>query len=718
MPNRLAQSTSPYLLQHQDNPIDWYEWSEEAFAAAKAQDKPVLISVGYSSCHWCHVMAHESFEAEDVAELLNEHFICIKVDREERPDVDEAYMMAVQLISGRGGWPMTVFTTPDKKPFFAGTYFPKEDRGQYPGFKSLLKQLATLWKTQRSEVLRSANEVAKGLNKALTRPSDSITSTLPLDLFDQCYSSQRSTFDPEWGGFGEAPKFPSHSALNFLLDYAAVREEAAPEAIGMVFATLTRMVLGGIHDHVGGGFARYSTDREWRLPHFEKMLYDNALLLQNLMRAAGLASAIGADGEADLFERASIGIIEWLRREMSAPNGMFMSAIDADSEGEEGLFYLWSRAEIESVLGPRAEAFIQAFGIDAEGNYLDEATRQRTGLNLIAPMSDHGPQFRTELQMLFAAREKRERPLTDHKCLAAWNGMAITALAEAGEVSMAQRAAEAWLEAIHTFGELPHQVTDGRCSGLAFLDDYAHMCLGFAALAAATGEKRYFEQANALANEMVAKFADRERNGFFFTTHQHEELFGRTKPSFDQPVPSPNATAVLALVTLGHYEEAEKHLMGVIGWAQKAPSAAEALVHAMLMLVVARSQNEDAPVESVLPVQEVKKPVGKVTARLASQEISGDKGRVLVSVPEGVHVNTNNPPARWLVPTELRAEGIKISPSYPAGANDRLEGDFEIEFTISADRRPAEFELRLSFQACTDTECLPGDEIVMGGVVL
>lgn len=731
MPNRLAQSTSPYLKQHEHNPIDWYEWGAEAFEKAKREDKPIFLSIGYSSCHWCHVMAHESFEDAEVAEFLNTHFVSIKVDREERPDVDEAYMTAVQLISGRGGWPTTIFMTPDKKPFFAGTYFPKNDRGQYPGFMTLARNIVGLWRKSRGEVTKSAQEISIAIERTLSRTISSLTSTIQPELFQECFNAQRADFDGTHGGFGSAPKFPSHTGLAFLMDYAMVSPDAAPEALSMVFMTLEKMALGGIHDQLGGGFHRYSTDAQWLLPHFEKMLYDNALLLGNYARAARIAHELEAPF-ASLFDQTTIGILEWLKREMVSPEGFFYSAIDADSEGEEGLFYLWSVQEVQEVLGDRAPAFLSAFGFEPEGNYNDEATRQKTGLNIPHLKSDQRDSFRSEIQALMARREQRERPMLDHKAIAAWNGLLVRGLLEAEEILLAERCVRAWMQATQQHGELPHQVTLGQSSGHGYLDDYAAMALAALELAMATQKPEYEAFGRQLVTTMRERFFDAEKGGFFLTSTQHEELLGRSKPATDQPIPSGNALAIEACCAVGDLETAERSLMAVLGWAQKLPNATEALIRAAMLFLMtqaadAQSTSEGttdavAPVAAVIPPAQPPAPVGKVSAKLSGREIVAQGGEahgtVILDIPEGLHLNTNDPPARWLVATALEFEGIRPEIDYPKGQSDRYEGVVEIPFRMTGVREPMEFGVRVRFQACTETECKNPDEIVLDGVIL
>ncbi len=575
MPNRLAASTSPYLLQHQDNPVDWMEWGPEAFELASREDRPIFLSIGYSSCHWCHVMAHESFEDEEVARVLNSRFVSIKVDREERPDVDEAYMAAVQLATGRGGWPMSCFLTPDKKPFFAGTYFPKEDRGEYPGFLTLLLSIHHAWVTRRSELVGSANEFAEHLVDALSRSAPSLGLSLDDSLFESAIQVLHEEFDHEHGGFGSHPKFPPHTALSFMLDYAlhgtgpiAYREMARE----MSLATLHAMCLGGIHDHLGGGFHRYSTDERWLLPHFEKMLYDNAQLLECLQAASLLD-----DPRSSVLKSAATGIVSWLKQEMTSPEGCFYSAVDADSEGEEGRYYTWNSLEIDEVLGADSLGFKEVFQVKSGGNFDDEATRQPSGLNILH-LQEPQAGFASEKARLLLARSKRIRPETDIKSLASWNGMMIRSLALVGEAEAASRCAETWLKAEREAGFLPHQITNGRSSGLAFLDDYAHLADGLFILSQATSDTTLKHESLRLTQKLIALFKDSAEGGFFFRSNEHEELFGRPKPPLDGSTPSPNSVAIRCLIHHDLWDHAEKALTAFLGWMTQAPNATESML--------------------------------------------------------------------------------------------------------------------------------------------
>jgi uncharacterized protein YyaL (SSP411 family) len=564
MSNLLAKESSPYLLQHKDNPVEWLPWGPEAFERAGREDKPVFLSIGYSSCHWCHVMAHESFEDEEVASLLNRHFVSVKVDREERPDVDETYMMAVQLQSGRGGWPMSVFLTPDKAPFFAGTYFPKSDRGGYPGFVTILRQLEGLWRSERARVAEAAGQFAEAVTEALSQPTPPASGPLEASLLLEAFEQVAKRFDPAHGGTVGAPKFPPHGALELWLTAEKLGFLADPmrtEAASMAKRTLEQMALGGIHDHVGGGFHRYSTDERWLLPHFEKMLYDNALMIGNLGRA----------GMRQPAER----LIGWLEREMRTDDGLYASALDADSEGEEGKYYVWTLGELMDALGHGADAFIADFGLEEEGNFLDEATHQKTGANILhleeAPTRD----WTEELRLLLAKRTERIPPMRDDKALMGWNGLLVAGLADAGALEQANALAQAlwlwWREGT------PHQVTNGKATGTAYLEDVAGLAWGFVKLSESVQDGPWRERALEIV-DFAEAFRDREAGGYFSTSDRHEKLLGRTKPYLDHPIPSANALMARSLLRLGRQEEAVRLSEAGLGWVERAPGSSEALL--------------------------------------------------------------------------------------------------------------------------------------------
>jgi uncharacterized protein YyaL (SSP411 family) len=712
MPNRLEGEDSPYLLQHKDDPVDWFPWGEEAFDLARREDKPVFLSVGYSSCHWCHVMAHESFQDPEVAKVLNETCVSVKVDREERPDVDDAFMTAVQMATGHGGWPMSVFLTPGKKPFFAGTYFPKEARGDFPGFRTLVASVGQSWREQRQEIEAAAERFAEALSTYVAQSAGPLSPVLEMGLVDRAVEELHAEFDFENGGFGLRPKFPPHATLRFLIEYAARRHTAADtdeslidQAGHMALMTLERMALGGIHDQVGGGFHRYATDAEWRLPHFEKMLTDNAQLLRLYATAAESA---GDDCLKDHFRRVSRGIVRFLREVLRTEDGMFMTAVDADSEGEEGLYYTWTVQEVRDALGDRAETFVQAFGLEDEGNYLDEATRERTGRNVLKLDQDVGGAFDPDLLALAKARSGRTHPLVDDKCLASANGLAIGALAKAGETEMAAVCARRWLQE----RVLPHQVTRGRAKGEAFLDDYAAMANGLLDLFDATEERGWRDAASRLADEMCALFRTGDR--FYATSTAHEELFGRTVPALDHSTPSPVAEAARALYRLGRHEEARRALLDCLGWMQRTSRAAHSLV---LLAFCDLLDHPDA--DRTFGAQAGP----SVAVRLEPREVPvGDDGwahtEVVMRIPDGLHVNSSDPGAKWLTPTTVRVEGVFGEASFPSAQGDTYSGELRIPLRLRPKKGSDEFQLTVRYQPCTETECLLPQEAVLSGVVL
>ncbi|MEA2554069.1 MAG: uncharacterized protein QOJ65_2245 [Fimbriimonadaceae bacterium] len=762
MPNRLAQETSPYLLQHKDNPVDWYPWGDEAFEKAKREDKPVFLSVGYSSCHWCHVMEHESFEDQAVAEILNRSFVSIKVDREERPDIDEAYMTAVQLSSGRGGWPMSVFLTPDRKPFFAGTYFPKEDREGYPGFQTILVQIAAAWATKKEDLKRAGDEFAHALEETLTKAAPAGQAKLEFELLNNVVRAFASDFDPENGGTIGAPKFPPHTGLDFLMRYALqsdVPDELRQAAVGMALLTLEKISLGGIHDHVGGGFHRYSTDEKWILPHFEKMLYDNALMLGNLAKGAMIASQLD-ERLYGLFYRGMSGIVHWVLKDMTSPEGLFCSALDADTEGVEGKYYVWTVQEVRDLLGERADAFIKAFNLLPEGNFEDEATHEKTGANVLYLTDSTGLEFMEDLAKLSAAREKRIGPALDDKAIVAWNGLMISALVESGiAIGQAEAAAEAILNVEKDHGELPHQIAKGKASGTAFLDDYAYFAHSLLALTALHEEiesgriklkgelpkdmrsaKAWRQEAERLIGQMIERFYDHEHGGFFYTATNHEVLFGRTKQAFDQPMPSPNAIAIRCLLEIGDQERAQQSLESFLGWMERAPTATEALHIGAMDLLAMRSEaaavvqvpssvkpptTQEPSILQVPSSPTVQAPAAmELNVRLEPKELRAGvdrsaEGKIVIEVPEGFHINSSEPPARWLTPTRVDVQPVSAEVQYPPARNDRYEGRVEIPFKVRLpeNEQGADFEIKVSYQACTESECLLPQEKRLNGVV-
>ena len=568
--NRLADETSPYLLQHASNPVDWYPWGEEAFERARAEDRPVLLSVGYSSCHWCHVMAHESFEDESIAAVMNEGWVNIKVDREERPDVDSVYMTATQAMTGQGGWPMTVFMTPEGDPFYAGTYFPPDDGHGRPGFRRVLEALRDSWDTDRERLLASASRITEQLQAATEREASG-DATVTADLTASAVDRLRGAYDATWGGFGAAPKFPSPSTLEFLLlhDNAASPPDAGqPGARTMAVETLRSMALGGMYDHLGGGFARYSVDREWLVPHFEKMLYDNAQLVRAYTHAWQVT------GEP-LFEEVVRETLAYLEREMLHAEGGFYSAQDADSEGIEGKFFVWTPAEFAAVLGPEEGSIAaEVYGVTVAGNFQDphhpefgrrNVLTRRAPLNHIAmsrgmtveAIEERIPAWR---ERLLAERETRVRPGLDDKVLTSWNGLALAAFAEAGRVfgepsyvAVAERNAAFVREAMWHDGRLLHTWKDGRARIDGMIEDYTYYGLGLIELYRATGDLAHLHWAAELLEVIVERFRDSGGGGVYEAASDAERLILRQKPLFDAASPSGNGAAALLAFWLGRY---------------------------------------------------------------------------------------------------------------------------------------------------------------------
>ena len=536
--NRLASATSPYLLQHADNPVDWFPWGDEALTKAETEDRPIFLSIGYAACHWCHVMERESFEDEDTAAYLNEHFVAIKVDREERPDLDAIYMDAVQALNhGQGGWPLSAFLTPDGKPFFAGTYYPKVPAHGMPSFRQVLEGIAEAWGGRRNDLERQAARVVEAIStSAALRPS---TEPLTDAITTEALASLTRSFDPTWGGFGSAPKFPQPMTLEFVLR-TAVRGSAAART--MLTTTLDRMASGGIYDQLGGGFARYSTDARWLVPHFEKMLYDNAQLAQLYTRAWLVT-------RDDRYRRVAADTLAYLLREMRHPAGGFFSSQDADSEGVEGRFFVWSWKDLVGIVGEDAAA---ALGATPDGNW------EETNVLWRPPGASDGDGLEDARRALFEVREGRVRPATDDKVLTAWNAMAIQALAEASsafdEPTLLEEAARTADFVVTNLrgsdGRLLRSWRDGTGGGPGYADDHALLASALLALYARTGELRWFREASRLAEGLRRLFADTERGGFFQTGADVDPLVVRPKDLYDNAVPSGNSAAADALLRL------------------------------------------------------------------------------------------------------------------------------------------------------------------------
>lgn len=560
--NNLINETSPYLLQHAHNPVDWYAWGDEAFARAKAEDKPVFVSIGYSACHWCHVMEHESFENEETAAIMNENFVNIKVDMEERPDVDRIYMDFVQMTTGSGGWPLNVFLSPEKLPFFGGTYFPPDNRYNMPSFQRVLTSVADAWATKREELLHSANDVLGEMRRVGL--AEIAGEGLSKDQLDTAFQSFVRYFDAANGGFGGAPKFPPAMGLEFLLRY--YHRTKNENALEIITKTADKMAHGGIYDQLGGGFHRYTVDAIWLTPHFEKMLYDNAQL-------ARLYLHIFQATKDEFYKRIAVETLEYIKREMTNEKGGFYSTQDADSEGVEGKFFVWTPAEIEEILGAEdAQIFNFYYDVSEEGNFeeknilnVENTMAEAAGVLRITP-----EKLQTVLEKgrekLFVEREKRIKPFRDEKVLTAWNGLMLATFAEASAIldsrdylCIARKNADFILENLQKDGYLLRTWKDGKAKLNAYLEDYANFADGLTELFQVSGEIKYLREAKRLADMLITEFWDEESGGFFFTANNHEELLVRKKDYFDNATPSGNSVAADVLLKLAKLTGEEKY---------------------------------------------------------------------------------------------------------------------------------------------------------------
>ena len=590
-PNKLITEKSPYLLQHAYNPVNWFPWGDEAFEIANSEDKPIFLSIGYSTCHWCHVMEKESFEDDEVAKLMNDAFVSIKVDREERPDIDGIYMSVCQMITGSGGWPLTIVMTPDKKPFFTGTYFPKQNRFNRIGMMELIPRLKEIWITKKDEVIKSANEIASSLNN---QNLISDTTVIDKSVLDKAYDELSKRYDETNGGFGSAPKFPSPHNLLFMLRYWKSRNQ--PKALEMVEKTLTEMRHGGIYDHIGFGFARYSTDQNWLVPHFEKMLYDQAMLVMAFTETY-LAT------KNNFYKETAQEILEYVLRDMTHPEGGFYSAEDADSEGEEGKFYLWDADELRNVLDKKESDFaIKVFSIADDGNWIDESKGMMPGTNILhlnkstaelanefnLSEDDFKKKLESVRKKIFLYREKRIHPHKDDKVLTDWNGLMISALAKASQAFGDDKYSEAAIKSYSFIekyltekdGRLIHRFRDGESGLPAHIDDYAFMINALIDLYETTFETKYLKRAVDLNEILMRDFWDDQNGGFYFTSSTSEKLIARQKDVYDGAVPSGNSVALLNLIRLSRFTSNiyfEKKAYVIVkyfsGYVSKSPSA-------------------------------------------------------------------------------------------------------------------------------------------------
>jgi len=741
--NRLARESSPYLLLHKDNPVDWYPWGEEAFTRARADDKPIFLSVGYSTCYWCHVMERESFSEPEIARQLNEGFVCIKVDREERPEVDEIYMGATQLITRSGGWPNSVFLTPDLKPFFAGTYFPPDDARGRPGFPRVLQGLRQAWLFRRAELVQQAEVVAQAMEQHLGGPRGE-AGTLPgQELGAATQAALAARFDPQWGGFGHAPKFPSPANLYFLLDRID-----SDEARKMLVVTLDAMARGGLMDQLAGGFHRYSTDEAWLVPHFEKMLYDNAALARLYSEAAAIAPGAG-------FERVARLTSDFVLRELTGDAGGFLSAIDAETDGHEGAYYTWTASELDAALrGEDGRLFRVVHGLEGEPTF--EADRYV--VQLPAPHAEQAKSLglsEAELLLrlepgrraLLTVRDARPRPLVDDKVLADWNGLMIGALARASALlrepryqAAAERAASFVLEQLvePASGTLLHTWRAGRPSVAAYLDDYAFLIEGLLELHAATGESRWLAEAVRLSEEQERRLADPEAGGYF-SAGEDPRLLVRAKTAFDGAVASGNGIAARNTVELArrtgdaiHRRRAEATLAAFAAGMEEAPLAHVTLVRALERLralpeartgvLVATAASTPVPAAEKASaasgseaLEEEAYAAVAIDGRLGTSDDDDWKPfRIELGVQKGWHVNATAAGA-GLVPVSVAGVVGRVREvRYPAGVAWNggagvvpvYVGRVVIEGEVER-RGGGAVSVEVSYQACDETRCLP-----------
>ena len=730
--NRLIHETSPYLRQHARNPVNWYPWGPEAFDKAKKEDKPVFLSIGYSTCHWCHVMEKESFERNDVAKIINEHYVAIKVDREERPDIDDLFMITTQLITGRGGWPNSVWLTPSGKPWYAGTYFPREDSQGRAGFKTMLKNLAKAWKKQRAEIDEGAESISSSVRKLSSGQRYMTPTSISQKHITNTARSLAMALDPETGGFSGAPKFPPHSILKFLLaDYSRTKDHILLEKIK---PTLEAMAWGGIHDHIGGGFHRYSTDSQWFLPHFEKMLYDNAQLARVYTDAY-----IATDNEQ--YREIALRIFEWVLREMRDKDGGFHSALDADSEGHEGLFYLWRYQEILKVLGKEeGSVFCKIYNISKDGNYREEATGKQTGTNIpflntsideIASETGVKPKDLIKLMAqarskLLAVRVKRVWPHRDDKVIASWNGLMIGSLAHGGRLLKDPRLTKAAVEAADFVmtkmvidGKLRRTYRNKKAKLNAYLDDYAFIADGLLELYTSTGNKRWLHDSKTLANTILKHYQAKDGRGFYLTSDDHEKLLGRTRDPSDSAIPSGNAVAASVLIRL-HRHTKDKAYM----------EAALRTLQTFSGIIVYNPRTSAAMLEAASEYLQI---AGPIKARVLTIAITPSKTEVspgetlelktAIDIAKPWHINPSTKTKDNLSPTQLTVTGDHITKShtkYPEPVTITLPGDKQpiacyqggitirtsVQISDKAKPGPVELHIKIQSQPCSDNSCL------------
>jgi len=724
--NRLANETSPYLLQHAHNPVDWYPWGPEAFEAARSQDKPIFLSVGYSTCYWCHVMERESFENEAVAREMNQRFINIKVDREERPDVDQLYMTAVQVLTQQGGWPMSVFLLPDLRPFYGGTYFPPADAYGRPGFVTLLRAIDDAYRNRRADVNRSAEQLLNILRQLAEPPPASQRITINWEQIDELVRRSTADYDPVHGGFGGAPRFPRQTLLEMLLTYLRLRPvDLDPQSqianrkaqiLSMVRHTLDAMANGGIRDHLGGGFHRYSTDAQWLVPHFEIMLYDNAMLAWCYLEAYEQTEELR-------YARIARGILDFVLREMTSPQGAFYTAFDAEVDAREGGSYLWTAPQVQQALEDsftpeQIAEFLHVYGLDRGPNFADphHGTGRAESNVLYLPDGadrENDPIIVKMRQALYQARRKRKQPLLDTKIITSWNALMIRALAYAGQVLQeqqylhaAERAARFLVKHHMTEeGALYRTSRDGLAKYEAFLDDYAFLCQAMLALHDAGGDENWRDQARALAKGMQYRFADEDRGGFYFTSCDAKDLIVRQKVATDSPLPSGNAVAAMVALELGDRDTAARTLSVFAQQLLQQVEAMSSMLEAAMLYVDQHGELTVEPTADahsrrpISPHQLAERVVTVATSWRSPTELE-----LRLQILPPFHINSNAP-AGGMIPTEVRVPDAQIEAiDYPPGQTWAGQTSIVVRF-----RQPATQVLRvvLRYQACDESACLP-----------
>ena len=724
--NRLVHETSPYLLLHAHNPVDWYPWGDEALELAKKENKLIFLSVGYSTCYWCHVMEREVFSNPEIAEMMNKNFINIKIDREERPDLDEIYMTATQLLIQRGGWPNSVFLTPDLKPFYAGTYFPPTDMPGRPGFPTILDAVHEAWVTREAEVIESANQISKTIEMAISRGFTALNArALDRVLVTAALDYLRTSYSHAYGGFGRAPKFPSPANLEFLLSEYERKSELQTPPIGnesllkMITHTLDMMAYGGMYDQVGGGFHRYSVDAKWLIPHFEKMLYDNAQLAKVYLQAYQLT-------QEPRYRRVAEEIFGFIFREMTAPEGGFYAALDAETDAEEGKYYVWTADEIQKVLGKKdAKHFNDVYGVDKGPNFEGKSVLYvPKGSVVESAVKD----LSTAREKLLKARAEREYPLLDTKVIVNWNGLMIDALAYGYQVlgeeqylAAASKAAQFVLDTLRKpDGELWHTYTAGVVKQDAYLDDYAFFVRGLLGLYHATGEEKWLDSARTLTDTMIQLFWDDKNGGFYYTKADAKHLIVRTKKPYDSAIPSGNAVAVKNLLAFGadYRNYAEKTLRTFSDSMAQSPSSFMHMHFALNHYLMTAEKEFDIATPSL------------VTAATAIKAENDEifKVEVQLEIAAGWHINANPAGQDNLIPTTLEVDTDMpveiIDIAYPKGRSARFEFSdeslnvYEDSLTIPLKLKrksnatgSSKVTLKLTYQPCNDTECLFPDTL-------